>query len=237
MNPDDQPSPRAAEQLSQPVASSTLAPLGAKSVGVELLETAKRLGWRAVVGICCVPLGLMGVAFTVGFKMGAPPPLEALPTAVSLVPTSVPQQHSEPGQAHIDGAINRPGVYEFGAGWRVADLVLAAGGLTADADTARINLARALTDGERVVVPREGQPLPAEADGTGAGDGATSGPININTASVAALQQLPGIGPALATEIDRSRTAQGPFRSVNDLTRVSGIGDATVARLAPHATT
>lgn len=237
MFPDDQPSPRTGDPLGQGEVGREIAQPGLKSIAAELNQVARRLGWRAVLGICCVPLGLMGVAFIVGYQMGAPPSLEALPTAVSLVPTSVPQQSNASGQAHIDGAIARPGVYAFAPGWRVADLVRAAGGLTDEADTLRINLARLLSDGERVVVPAAGLPVPETVDGAGSQAGGRSDPININTASQARLQQLPGIGPALAAEIARSRDTQGPFRSVNDLTRVSGIGEATVAKLAPLATT
>lgn len=237
MNPDDQLNRPAGDPLGGPASGRDLTAVGLRAVAVELQRAARRLGWRNVLGVCCVPLGLVVVAFAVGFRMGAPPSLDALPVAPTLVATSVPHVRSPPGQAHIDGAIVRPGVYAFRSGWRVADLVQAAGGLTDDADTQRINLARALTDGERVVVPSEGQPLPETADGAGTGDGDGAEPVNINTASVARLQQLPGIGPALAAEIARSRESQGPFRSVNDLTRVSGIGEATVARLAALATT
>ena len=130
---------------------------------------------------------------------------------------------------HVDGAVITPGVYELVSGSRVCDAVEAAGGLTDEADTSQVNLAAELTDGEKVHIPRAGEaPIsttPAQ------GDDASSGPININTATAEQLDALPGVGEATATAIIEDREQNGPFASPEDLMRVSGIGEKKYERL------
>jgi len=137
------------------------------------------------------------------------------------------------------GAVARPGVYRLGAGARVGDLLDAAGGLSLEADPDRINLAAPLTDGVRIYVLRRGEadPSPVVGGGTGTGaggptlNGAPSAPLDLNTATVDQLDQLPGVGPATAAAIVDERRQHGPFASVNDLSRVRGIGPAKLAAL------
>lgn len=155
---------------------------------------------------------------------------------------------SEPGPAavgpmlvHVDGAVQRPGVVELPAGARVGDAVEAAGGVTDEADTRLVNLARPLADGELVVVPRPGEEVSAPgvvagppetgaAPAPGAeGEAASTALVDVNTADAAALDELPGIGPVLAERIVTWRTESGPFGAVDDLTSVSGIGPAVMA--------
>jgi competence protein ComEA len=138
---------------------------------------------------------------------------------------------------HVAGAVASPGVVRLPDGSRVVDAVVAAGGLRPDADPDRVNLAARLVDAQRVVVPVAGQPVPAEvipaAPGAGAAGsgstgapGAPDGPIDLNTASAAELETLPGVGPATAAAIVDHRTRSGPFRSVDGLLEVRGIGEA-----------
>jgi competence protein ComEA len=129
------------------------------------------------------------------------------------------------------------------AGAHVVDAVAAAGGATPDADLVRLNLAAPVVDGMRIAVPRLGAPAPeidpaAVTGSTGAtgaadpGTGQSSGaPVNVNTATAEQLDALPGIGPATAAAIIADRAANGPFRSVDDLGRVRGIGDAKLEQL------
>jgi competence protein ComEA len=130
------------------------------------------------------------------------------------------------------GAVVRPGLFRLAPGSRVDDLVQAAGGLAADADPDRVNLAALLTDGEKIYIPRVGEPLPADAvDNSASSSGAQ--PIDLNTASIADLDTLPGIGPATAQAIVDYRSQHGRFRSVDDLLNVRGIGPAKLEELRP----
>ena len=131
----------------------------------------------------------------------------------------------------------RPGVYELVAGARVQEAVLAAGGCLASAAPQGINLARAVADGEQLVVPTQEEweaggasavaPTGETAPGDSAG-AAQGGVVNLNTADATALETLPGVGPATAAKIVDEREANGPFQSVEDLARVSGIGSKKI---------
>lgn len=134
---------------------------------------------------------------------------------------------------HVDGAVAAPGVYELPAGSRVNDAVLAAGGLAAGADTSGVNLAAPVSDGEKVRVPLEGEDVaPAVGEVTaGEGDEGDPAPVNLNTAGVEELDELPGVGEATARAIIEDREENGPFTSPEDLMRVSGIGEKKFARL------
>ncbi|MGI9824792.1 ComEA family DNA-binding protein [Agromyces sp. Marseille-Q5079] len=137
---------------------------------------------------------------------------------------------------HVLGAVAEPGLVELDPGARVVDAVAAAGGFTADADPAGVNLARPVVDGEQLVVFAIGElPAAPAAGGAGAASGggaASDGLVHLNTADVAALDTLPRIGPALAQRILDYREANGPFTSVDQLLDVTGIGDAVFSGLA-----
>lgn len=135
---------------------------------------------------------------------------------------------------HVAGAVARPGVVELTPGSRVIDAVEAAGGGLPDADLDRLNLAAKVVDGERVLVQRVGEPpesTPAVAGTPAASPGATTGPVNLNTATVEQLDTLPGIGPTLAAAIIAERERRGSFRNVNELRDVRGIGEKRFADL------
>ncbi len=127
---------------------------------------------------------------------------------------------------HVVGEVRRPGVYELPGGARVRDAVDAAGGLLGGAEQAAVNLARVVVDGEQIAVPRKGDLLAGAAGSGGAGAPGTGAPgkVDLNTATAEQLDTLPGVGPSTAAKIVADRTANGPFRTVDDLMRVSGIG-------------
>lgn len=137
---------------------------------------------------------------------------------------------------YVSGAVAAPDVYSLPAEARVKDLVLAAGGPSADADLDRINLAARVADGEHVVVPRIGTAPPAAAGDASAASDVGGGMIDINSAGVAELDALPGIGAAIAERIVAHRDANGPFRAVEDLQDVKGIGVALFEQIAPLVT-
>ena len=139
---------------------------------------------------------------------------------------------------HVAGAVVRPGVVSLSSGARVVDAIDAAGGPRADADLDRLNLAAPVADGDRVLVARVGDP-PTPALPTGGAHDVTDpaagagsvGPVDLNTATLAELEELPGIGPTLAAAIIAERDRRGGFGSVDDLRSVRGIGDARFADL------
>lgn len=145
---------------------------------------------------------------------------------------------------HVAGAVREPGVFVLDASARVVDAVRLAGGPTAEAELDAINLAAPVVDGQRVRIPTTqevsaGWVADSSPSGTVSTPGArTSGApalVDLNTASAEELATLPGIGPVTAAAIVADRAARGPFRRVDDLTRVRGIGAAKVAGLRAMA--
>lgn len=147
--------------------------------------------------------------------------------------TPQPQVRTEQITVHVSGAVASPGLATLENGARVNDVVVARGGLTADADVDRVNLAKPVHDGDHVHVPRVGEPALANDIPT---EPSQDTPLNLNTADAAALTRLPGIGPAKADAILTYRNQNGPFTEIGQLTNVPGIGDATFQRLAPLIT-
>ena len=191
-----------------------------------------------------VAFGLLGGLLGAGLLLlvANPPNGEAI--HLSPPPTAPPLL------VHVDGAVSRPGVYALAGGSRIQDAIESAGGLLAESDPGSLNLAAFLEDGERVSVPfqvegRASDGLPARAspaeeplieeppEGAGGGGLATSTPdwpVDINTASQAELESLPGIGPVLAGRIIAYRQENGPFSKIEDIQNVSGIGSKTFER-------
>lgn len=143
---------------------------------------------------------------------------------------------------HVAGAVVTPGIVTVAAGARVAEVVERAGGPTGSAELGAINLARTVTDGEQVFVPQQGEatpgaqagPAPAAGGDGPAGAGTSEpAPVDLNTADQAALETLPGVGPAIARRILDWRRDNGGFHSVDELQEVPGIGPATMERLRP----
>lgn len=151
-------------------------------------------------------------------------------------------------QVHVAGAVKKPGVVTLDGQARVVDALDAAGGTKKNADLTQVNLARVVKDGEQIVVPEIADDAGANAQqaapgAAGSGTGTAAGPaagagqkININSASAAELENLPGIGPVTAAAIVAYREEKGPFASVDALTEVSGIGEATLEKIKPNAT-
>jgi competence protein ComEA len=149
--------------------------------------------------------------------------------AVTLRP--VPTE--KPIVVQVTGAVPRPGVYALAQGSRVQDAISAAGGFLAEADKTGINLARALDDGEQLDIPYVEGASPVILDAPTAIGAAPSSAelVNINTASSAELDTLPGIGPTTAQKIIDYRQQNGPFLSIEDIVNVSGIGPGTYEKL------
>ena len=150
------------------------------------------------------------------------------PSGTSVTLRPVPTD--KPIIVHITGAVPRPGVYALPEGARVQDGISAAGGFLAEAEKSGINLARALEDGEQLDIPYiEGfAPVIATSEEVFV---PTSDLIDINIATVAELDTLPGIGPTTAQKIVDYRDTNGPFISIEDIINVSGVGPTTFDRI------
>lgn len=183
-----------------------------------------------------------------------------LPGGSSLLQSAQGAVTSKAAQAktvrvQVSGAVLEPGIYDLPANCRVEEAIAAAGGLTENADSERVNLVRKVRDGMQIRVPVQKaartsrtQRKNAQATagysasstkkvgstraGTGKNNSAVQS-VRINSASVSELQQLPGIGPALAQRIVETRNS-GHFRSAEDLLRVPGIGKAKLAKLRDY---
>jgi competence protein ComEA len=170
------------------------------------------------------------------------------PIAVQPPPTPPPTPTPRPVTVYVSGAVVSPGLYTLPIGARVRHAVDQAGGLAADAHSDSLNLAEILYDGARVHVPTTAEIRGAAADAPLAGisgvpervtildvaanAGGADGKIDLNTASPAELEELPGIGPTKAQAI----IAHRPYASIDDLDRVPGIGPATLDDLRPLVT-
>jgi competence protein ComEA len=189
-----------------------------------------RVSPLAALGLVIVLAAAIAVAGVVAWRA------RARDVGAELAPPQVPQvvassTVSDTGRLVVDvaGRVRRPGLVTLTAGARVADALRAAGGVLPGTDLTSLNLARKVVDGEQIVV---GGPGVAAAPPT-AGSPGPSNPLDLNTATVADLDQLPGVGPVLAQRIVDWRATHGGFTSVSQLRQVTGIGDSKYADLQP----
>ena len=130
----------------------------------------------------------------------------------------------------VVGAVRRPGLYRLAQGSRIADALTRAGGATAKADLAQVNLAAPLADGEQVVVPRRGTGAATPAAGSASAAGPAAA-VQLSTATLEQLDSLPGVGPVTAQKILDYRQEHGAFHSVDELDAVPGIGPKRLEQL------
>ena len=178
-------------------------------------------------------LSIVGIiAFVVIYVILKRPETASPPLAITLQPRPT-DEPATPTPAtinvYVSGAVKKPDVYALPLSSIVKDAITAAGGATADADLDRINLATRLADQMQVYVPRKGEAAPPPQSGSA--PGAATEKINLNTASAEELDQLPGIGPAIAKAIIDYRTKNGPFKQIEDINAVKGIGDALFEKI------
>ena len=208
----------------------------------ELEEQADRLRQKKRKIMAALAVCILGFGVYSWWSKTAPPQPE-VPSPGAEVAEASRKPRGEI-VVYVSGLVEHPGVIKLPAGSRVLDAVNAAGGLLFGAEVSKLNLAQSLRDGMQIHVP--GTPA-VKSDGlsphyqvaAGAGKKSTdpsgsvapSDKININTASAAELDKLPGVGPAMAKRIVEWRQANGPFQSGEDLKQVQGIGDAKYQKL------
>ncbi|MGT2784917.1 helix-hairpin-helix domain-containing protein [Streptococcus merionis] len=198
-------------------------------------------------------LGLMiGAAFVL---FNQPTQAEQVPSVTALASqvnstsdssaeeTPLPSKEEEESKTimvDVKGAVQKPGLYKLEAGSRLADAVAEAGGLSEEADSKSINLAQKLSDEAVVYVAKQGEEVSVVQSSAATGTSSTSQSgndlVNINTATLAELQTISGIGAKRAQDIIDYREANGGFKTIDDLNNVSGIGDKTMENLRAYVT-
>ena len=207
-----------------------------------LRRRVESVSWRAVAGAAAILLVAVGGCLALRSEERAA--AVVLPRASPVPP--VTNASRGPGSqdaeivVHAAGAVARPGVYRLVPTARVVDLLEAAGGPVAGAELRGINLAAPLADGARVHFPRSGEDPPAEVaiveappgqPGADSDTGVSTVLVDLNEAGAAELESLPGIGPVTAAAIVAHRQREGPFRSVESLQEVTGIGPVKLSRI------
>jgi len=198
----------------------------------ELLAKAKA-GDRASRVALIAPI--VAFVFALGwFNSGVPPtqviePTPSLYAEVETLPESAVSVSTDIF-VHVTGAVANPGVYATETGSRVFDIVAMAGGFTNKADQASVNLARLVSDGEQLLVFERASSTNTVTSTTKPSSGSLTGTlVSLNRASQSELEELPGVGPTLAQRIIDWRSANGGFKSLEDLLEVGGIGDKLFA--------
>lgn len=189
----------------------------------DLLARAGRARRRLLIGggiAAAVVALVIAVALSASSASGGTVRVAVVPARSSPAPTPSALL------VQVTGAVRRPGLVAVPDGSRAVDAITAAGGPTAAADESAVNLAARVVDGQQLSVPPRGAPHAAPA-----GPAGSTGPVSLSAASAEQLETLPRIGPAMAARIIAWRTANGPFRSVDDLLKVGGVGPKTLAGL------
>ncbi|MFM7145631.1 MAG: ComEA family DNA-binding protein [Actinomycetales bacterium] len=197
-----------------------------------------RRGWRALVMLLAAAAVVPAWAWWQGRPLPVTP-IEGTPA----VAVSAPFGESSWAAAtpavvvvHVIGAVRKPGLVRLATGARVDDAIAAAGGAKSAKVLASVNLARLVVDGEQIVVgAAQGAPAAPNVPGQGTSANATA-LVSINAATAAQLEGLPGVGPVLAQRIVDWRLSNGPFRSIEELGEVSGIGSAILDQLRSKVT-
>ncbi|TDC35415.1 ComEA family DNA-binding protein [Micromonospora sp. 15K316] len=194
-----------------------------------------RRGVRALAAVAV--LVVLGAGF---WAWRSRPQAEPIPPTAAGATVPAAEEVAEPAESPnaelvvaVAGKVRRPGLVRLPAGARLADAVEAAGGALPGVDVSLLNPARKVADGELIVVgvtPPPGAVGQPAAPAAGAAP-VTGAPVNLNTATLAELDALPGVGPVLAQRILAHREQHGGFKSVDDLRQVDGIGDARYEQL------
>lgn len=212
--------------------------LGIGAVAVVLVALVAGVVWyrMAVDGAAAPAVRPADAAPPARVDRGAPSGLPAGATVASATTAPAAARRGDAVVVHVAGAVTHPGVLLMPVGARVIDAIEGAGGATPTADLDRLNLAAKLVDGQRILVVEVGATPAVAPEGAAVPSADPGALIDLNAATRAQLESLPGIGPTLAAAILAERDRRGGFRSVNELREVRGIGEARFADLRARVT-
>ncbi len=184
---------------------------------------------RAIYFVLALALAVGAIFFSLAHGNAATP---AAPTITPLPTYSLPPLPPALVVVDVAGKVKHPGIYKLPQGSRAINAIKAAGGQLRGVSLTDINLAEILTDGQQIIVGAPAVSTASKSKKSGAAGGKiTSGTININSATAAQLEQLPGIGAVMAARILAYRKAHGAFATIDDLTKVGGLGKSKFANL------
>ncbi len=184
---------------------------------------------RAIYFVLALALAVGAIFFSLAHGNAAAP---AAPTISPLPTYSLPPLPPALVVVDVAGKVKHPGIYKLPQGSRAINAIKAAGGQLRGVSLTDINLAEILTDGQQIIVGAPAVSTASKSKKSGAAGGKiTSGTININSATAAQLEQLPGIGAVMAARILAYRKAHGAFATIDDLTKVGGLGKSKFANL------
>ena len=237
--PEDETGARGAPDVGErmPTEPRRVADAGRPGPAVRVWEFARaHVAVVAIIGLAAVAWALLGSA------QARTVPVEARATPV-LVSTPTPTPTPLDVRVHVVGGVVQPGVVHLPQGARVGDALEAAGGVASDGRLGDLNLAAVVPDGAQLVVGTTARPAsevrapgaPSGSIGAGGVSGVGAAPqLNLNTATLADLETLPGVGPVTAQSILAWRTQHQRFTRVEELQEVDGIGPKTMEKLRPH---
>lgn len=212
-----------------------------KKIVQEIFDSPKRL---LLFFICSVSVSMI-VGVVVYRQIGPPKihessniPLITATSSDSYQKTATTGTTTNDPIMYVDvkGNVHRPGMYAFTDEERVFDIIEKAGGLTAHADEKQINFAAKVSDQQVLYIPQVGEEMPQFAEEVKEKEQPEEKKVNLNTASLAELQELPGIGAMKAQEIINYREANGSFQTIESLKEISGFGEKTVEKLKNFVT-
>lgn len=233
--PDDSTHTRVRERVDAP--TPVVLPVPGRHASRRLSIGGLQLGPVHLAVVAVVAALAVGLASWWAVRDQAEPVPVAVTSAPSPLAQLTPEEPAEDTTSElvvdVAGKVRRPGIAVLPAGSRVVDALEAAGGAQRGVDLTSLNLARPVVDGEQILVGVA--PVPGVAGSLSTPSSGES-LVNLNTADLAALDTLPGVGPVTAESIIAWRTDNGGFTSVDELLEVDGIGEATLADLVPHVT-
>ena len=218
-----------------------------------MIDLSRQQRWVIIAVVCAFVVGAAVLTARSGLGRQAEvysleEPAEQVGEQVREEPATITCTEDNPVQVvsnicfvHVCGAVQNPGVYQLPEGARCFQAIEAAGGATPEADTAAINLAAKIVDGEQIYLPKQGEASPAASRTASGGRpikkkeaARPSWPLDLNTATADQLEAVPGIGPAMAARILAYRAEKGRFTSLDQLTEVPGIGNKRLAQLRAY---